>query len=105
MRAPRLHLRIGRILSSSLTPEAIAERIFEVVNQLNRGSDLVESQEERERIAELDLLAGKRAKAATAYASALRYLTAGAALLAEDRWERGTGSPSRWSCTGPNASF
>ena len=82
------HLRIGRILSSSLTPEAIAERIFEVVNQLNRGSELVESQEERERIAELDLLAGQRAKAATAYASALRYLAAGAALLAEDRWER-----------------
>ncbi|WP_437821909.1 sensor histidine kinase [Sorangium sp. So ce1078] len=82
------HLRIGRILSSSLTPEAIAERIFEVVNQLNRGSELVESQEERERIAELDLLAGKRAKAATAYASALRYLAAGVALLAEDRWER-----------------
>ncbi|MGK3985812.1 AAA family ATPase [Sorangium sp. So ce136] len=82
------HLRIGRILWSSLLPEAIAERIFEVVGQLNRGSALVESQEERERIAELDLLAGKRAKAATAYASALRYLAAGAALLTEDRWER-----------------
>ncbi|XYH95612.1 AAA family ATPase [Sorangium sp. So ce1128] len=85
------HLRIGRILSNRLTSEAIAERIFEVVNQLNRGSELVASQEERERIAELDLLAGKRAKAATAYASALRYLAAGAALLADDRWERAYG--------------
>ena len=83
-----VHLRIGHILLSSLTPEAIAERIFEVANQLNRGSELVDSQEERERIAELDLLAGKRAKAASAYASALRYFTAGAALLADDRWER-----------------
>jgi predicted ATPase/signal transduction histidine kinase/tRNA A-37 threonylcarbamoyl transferase component Bud32 len=82
------HLRIGRILSNSLTPEAIAERIFEVVNQLNRGSELVASQQERERIAELDLLAGQRAKVATDYASALRYLTTGAALLADDRWER-----------------
>ncbi|XYH93660.1 AAA family ATPase [Sorangium sp. So ce1128] len=88
------HLRIGRILSNSLTPVAIAERIFEVVNQLNRGSELVESQEERERIAALDLLAGQRAKAATAYASALRYLAAGVALLAplaDDRWERAYG--------------
>lgn len=82
------HLRIGRILSSSLTPEAIAERIFEVVSQLNRGSELVESQEERERIAELDLLAGKRAKTATEYASASHHLAAGLQLLAEDRWER-----------------
>ena len=85
------HLRIGRILSNCLAPEAIADRIFEVVSQLNRGSDLVKSQEERDRIAELDLLAGKRAKAGTAYASALRYLTAGAALLGKDRWERAYG--------------
>ena len=39
-------------------------------------------------MAELNLIAGKRAKASTAYASALTYLVAGAALLAEDSWER-----------------
>jgi len=82
------HLRIGRILASKLLPDEIAEKIFDVVNQLNRGSELVGSQEERERIAELNLMAGKRARKATAYASALTYLAAGAALLAEDRWER-----------------
>src|SRR5262249_7037209 len=37
---------------------------------------------------ELNLLAGKRAKASAAYASALAYLVAGAALLPEDGWER-----------------
>jgi predicted ATPase len=36
----------------------------------------------------LNLLAGKRAKASTAYASALTYLIAGAALLMEDSWKR-----------------
>ena len=82
------HLRIGRILSSSLTPEAIAEGSSRSSTSSIAAAKLVASQEERERIAELDLLAGKRAKAATAYASALRYLAAGAALLAEDRWER-----------------
>ena len=35
--------------------------MFEVVSQLNRGSELVESQEEREWIAELNLMAGQRA--------------------------------------------
>ena len=39
-------------------------------------------------LAELNLLAGQRAKASTAYASALNYLAAGAALLPEDTWER-----------------
>ena len=38
-------------------------------------------------MAELNLVAGKRAKAATAYASALNYFVAGA-LAAEDCWER-----------------
>jgi PAS domain S-box-containing protein len=81
---PGVHLRIGRLLVSGLSSEAIADRIFEVVSQLNRGSGLVESEKERERIAELNLLAGQHAKTATAYTSALAYLAAAAALLTED---------------------
>ena len=49
---------------------------------------MITSRDEREQLAELNLIAGKRAKASTAYASALTYLTAGAALLPEDCWER-----------------
>ena len=69
-------------------PEKREEAIFEIVNQLNRGAALITQQEERDQLAELNLIAGKRAKASTAYASALTYLNAGAALLAEDCWER-----------------
>ncbi len=36
-----MHLRIGRLLLSQLPEEAIAERIFDVVNQLNRGVALI----------------------------------------------------------------
>jgi PAS domain S-box-containing protein len=82
------HLRIGRLLASGLSREEIGERIFDVVNQLNHGHGLVETSEERNRIAGLNLMAGKRAKGATAYASALAYLAAGAAMLAEGCWER-----------------
>jgi PAS domain S-box-containing protein len=82
------HLRIGRLLAAHAAPEKRDEAIFEIVNQLNRGSALTSSQEERDEIAELDLVAGKRAKVSTAYASALNYLAAGAALLADDSWER-----------------
>jgi predicted ATPase len=85
---PERHLRIGRMLSSSLPPEQVAERIFDIVTQLNRGAALVDAPEERQRIAELDLRAGERAKAAAAYATALIYLAAGTRLLADDRWER-----------------
>ena len=82
------HLRIGRLLAAHTPPEKREEAIFELVNQLNRGAALITEQEERERLAELNLMAGTRAKNSTAYASALTYLLAGAALLAEDCWER-----------------
>jgi len=81
------HLRIGRMLAAQTPPEKREEEIFEIVNQLNRGAALITSQEEREQLAELNLIAGKRAKASTAYASALNYLIAGAAML-DDSWER-----------------
>ncbi|WP_437917134.1 AAA family ATPase [Sorangium sp. So ce302] len=81
-----VHLRIGRLLVSHTPPEELKEKIFEIVNQLNRGAGLMTSRGERERVAELNLVAGKRAKGSTAYASALAYLAAGAALLTEDSW-------------------
>jgi PAS domain S-box-containing protein len=83
-----LHLRIGRVLLASTPAEGRAEHVFEIVNQLNRAAALIPAGDEREQLAELNLLAGRRAKASTAYASALNYLVAGAALLAQDCWER-----------------
>ena len=82
-----VHLRIGRLLAANTPPEKQEEEIFEIVNQLNRGSHLITSPEERERVAELNMVAGRRAKISTAYASALNYLAAGRALLTEESWE------------------
>ena len=82
------HLRIGRLLAEEIPPAGREEKIFEVVNQLNRGAALISSRDECERLAELNLIAGERAKASTAYASALKYLSTGAGLLAADCWER-----------------
>jgi PAS domain S-box-containing protein len=82
------HLRIGRLLVAHTPAEKREEAIFEIVNQLNRGAALITSGDEREQLAELNLRAGQRAKATTAYASALTYLTAGVALLPEDSWKR-----------------
>src|SRR4029077_20554667 len=82
------HLRIGRLLAAHTPPDQQEEKIFEIVNQLNRGAALITSREDREQLAKLNLIAGKRAKASTAYTSALNYLIAGAALLADETWER-----------------
>ncbi len=82
------HLRIGRLLAAHTPPEKLEEAIFEIVNQLNRGAALITSRDEREQLAQLNLVAGRRAKTSTAYVSALNYLVAGAALLADDAWER-----------------
>src|SRR5262245_22010220 len=87
-RRGQAHLRIGWLLAAHTPPEKREEAIFEIVNQLNRGAAFLTSREEREQLAALNLIAGKRAKASTAYASALTYLMAGTALLMEDAWER-----------------
>ena len=82
------HLRIGRLLTAQ-TPAAKREQaIFDIVNQLNRGATLIAETEERDQLAELNLIAGKRAASSAAYASALAYFNAGASLLMEDRWKR-----------------
>ena len=82
------HLRIGQLLTLDATPHEIEESIFEIVNQFNRGIALIVFPDERERLAELNLIAGRRAREATAYAAALSYLATGCALLAQDCWTR-----------------
>ncbi|MGA2125618.1 MAG: AAA family ATPase [Xanthobacteraceae bacterium] len=84
----QVHLAIGRLLVMHTPPENRDEAIFEIVNQLNRGAPLIASVAEREQLAELNLAAGKRAKASSAYASALTYLSSGATVLPTDAWNR-----------------
>jgi len=82
------HLRIGRLLASRTAPEKIEEKIFEIVNQLDRGTRLIDSPQERQQVAEFNLMAGRRAKSSTAYASALAYLQVAEQLLPEDCWQQ-----------------
>jgi PAS domain S-box-containing protein len=81
------HLGIARLLAADIPAGRREEAIFEIVNHFGRGAALITAPDEREQVAELYLIAGQRAKASAAYASALNYLIAGAALLADDCWE------------------
>jgi len=64
------------------------QKIFDIVNHLNVGRGLIRQQSERDELAELNLVAGKRAKAAAAYEVAHNYLQIGLSLLRDDCWER-----------------
>src|SRR5260370_1196715 len=81
------HLRIGTLLARKTSPEKLEEAIFDIVNQLNRGSHLIKSADERLRVAELNLIAARRAKSSTAYASALKHLIVARGLLSEHSWD------------------
>jgi len=80
------HLRIGRALLASFTADALAEHLFDVASQLNRGSALLTDHDEKVRVAAINLRVGRRAKDSAAYASALAYFLAGIALLDETDW-------------------
>src|ERR1700733_7430419 len=79
------HLRIGRLLVERTPSNEREERIFEIVNQFNRAAHLI-TNDERRCVAELNLIAARRAKFSTAYTSALSYLAMGQALLTEESW-------------------
>ncbi|HEY9874289.1 MAG TPA: AAA family ATPase, partial [Candidatus Obscuribacterales bacterium] len=81
------HLKIGQLLLQNTTPEERKENIFALVNQLNYGTDLLTTKTEKYELTQLNLIAGQKAKAATAHDSAVKYLQVGLSLLAEDSWE------------------
>ena len=81
-----VHLRIGRALLASLTKEGLAEHLFDIASQLNRGAELLIDHDEKVQVAAIDLRAGRKAKASAAYASAREYFAAGMALLDERDW-------------------
>ncbi len=82
-----LHLEIGRLLLNNTQAEDLAERIFDIVNQLNGGLTLITDETEKVRLADLNLQAGKKAKAGTAYQTAINYFALGLPLLGEFAWE------------------
>ncbi|MDY6905911.1 MAG: AAA family ATPase [Thermodesulfobacteriota bacterium] len=83
------HYAIGRHMND-ITPEADREEaIFQIANQFNAGIAAMPAERadtDRIHIARLNLMAGKKAMAATAYQPAFEYFQAGMALLTEDDW-------------------
>ncbi|MEH2125152.1 AAA family ATPase [Nostoc sp.] len=82
-----VHLQIGRNLLGKTLLERLSDRLFEIVDHLNHGIELVTDQPERNEIARLNLIAGQKAKAAIAYSMAQNYLATARVWLAASSWQ------------------
>jgi predicted ATPase/signal transduction histidine kinase len=82
-----VHLRIGRMLLAGMTADELVEHLFDVANQFNRGAALLIDQDEKARVATIDLRAGRKAKGSTAYAPACVYFATAMRLLDERDWD------------------
>ncbi|MBW4682978.1 MAG: AAA family ATPase [Microcoleus vaginatus WJT46-NPBG5] len=83
-----IHRQIGRLLLQNTFLDKREEKIFDIVNQLNFGIELITERKEKDELAQLNLIAGKKAKASTAYEAAFSYLQTGIELLGKEGWRR-----------------
>ncbi|MEG4626663.1 AAA family ATPase [Microcoleus sp. w1-18aA5] len=81
------HLKIGQLLLHNTPSDKLEENIFDIVNQLNVGIETISQQSEKTQLAQLNLTAGHKAKAAAAYEAAVRYLRVAMELLPADSWQ------------------
>ena len=84
----QIHLKIGQFLLKQTQKDELDAKIFTIVYQLNLGLGSACSQKERSKLAQLNLMAGKKAKAAAAYDSAVQYLAVGMNLIRELGWKQ-----------------
>ncbi|HIK12160.1 MAG TPA: AAA family ATPase [Oscillatoriaceae cyanobacterium M33_DOE_052] len=87
-RKKAVHLQIGRLLLGKVSESELLERIFEIVDHLNLGWALISDESERVELGRLNLEAGRKAKASTAYAAALeQYFSRGIEILPAAAWQ------------------
>ncbi|MBN3925586.1 ATP-binding sensor histidine kinase [Nostoc sp. NMS4] len=82
-----IHLKIGLLLLNNIPVAEQEEKIFELVNQFNIAVEFISPEAKRDELAQMNLIAGRKALASTAYPTAVKYLTIGIQLLASDSWE------------------
>ena len=83
-----MRLTVGRRLLGASAPGSIGEHLFIIASQFLGAEDRMEDSEERLRIAQLHLCAGRQARAAAAFSAACEFLEAGIALLPDDAWAK-----------------
>ncbi|KAI8822869.1 uncharacterized protein EV422DRAFT_565727 [Fimicolochytrium jonesii] len=84
------HLKVGQLLIMYTPPNEVQDRIFEIVNQLNKGQSLITSERAREECAKYNCMAGTKAKDAAFADTASEYFKVGLEMLGgeEASWGR-----------------
>lgn len=82
----QLHVKVGRYLLKQLPQKKKEEQFFEIVDHLNYGIDMVNSEEETLELANFNQQAAKQAMASIAYPAAEKYYKISLKLLAENAW-------------------
>jgi predicted ATPase/DNA-binding NarL/FixJ family response regulator/GAF domain-containing protein len=83
-----VHLIIGRLMLRYFHSDETDDHLFEVVHHLNLSSELITDSAEIERLARINLQAGRKAKASTAHVLALELLKSGAHLIEAEGWSK-----------------
>ncbi|AKG22903.1 ATP-binding sensor histidine kinase [Calothrix sp. 336/3] len=81
------HFNIGQLLLRNTPESEIEDNIFNIVNQLNYGVELINNQDELNHLARLNLIAGRKAKISTAYTAAISYLDLGLQIIPSSSWQ------------------
>lgn len=82
----KIHYTIGTVLLAGYSEEQMQDNIFALVSHLNIGKQFIVTNEDKIRLAELNLLAGKKAKASNAYYEAYKLFEHGIGFLPADSW-------------------
>ncbi|EGO87747.1 hypothetical protein CBCST_09866 [Clostridium botulinum C str. Stockholm] len=82
----RYHLALGRSFYKQLLISNSENQIFKVVNQLNKGKDLINDEEEIYNLIKLNLIAGLKDKQSGIYQLAIKYFRVAYNLLPDNSW-------------------
>lgn len=84
-----VHLKIGWLIYENLSGDQLAEEsVYEVLHHLNMATRLIVDQQEKDEVAELNLIAGIKAKESSAFEPAFAYFSSGIKLLDQNSWDR-----------------
>jgi len=83
----KVHLKIGRQMLNAISQKELEDHIFDIVDQFNVSHELITDEKEREKLAQLNLSAGKKAKLSAAFNLAFSYLKIGIEMLNENSWQ------------------
>ncbi len=84
----QLHLDIGKNLLHGKSDSEVDSRLFDILQHINQGVDLIKDEKERIAFARLNNEAAKKAKASAAYSASLKFFEKASKLLGPDSLQK-----------------